>query len=139
MAFFMKPWEKYIYSILRIVVGFLFLWHGSMKLFGFPAASGGGTMPMTIVIIAGIIEFFGELFVMFGFLTHISAFLASGQMAVAYWMAHFPQAWLPIQNYGESAVLYCFIFLYIAARGSGVWGLDNLIFRGSKETSGEMA
>lgn len=139
MAFFMKPWEKYIYSILRIVVGFLFLWHGSMKLFGFPAASSGGTMPMTIVIIAGIIEFFGGLFVMFGFLTHISAFLASGQMAVAYWMAHFPDGVLPIQNYGETAVLYCFIFLYIAARGSGVWGLDNLIFRGSKETSGEMA
>jgi len=135
MAFFMKPWEKYLYAILRIVVGFLFIWHGSMKLFGYPPPfPGGGSMPMAIIVIGGIIEFVGGLFIMFGLFTHVTAFIASGEMAVAYWMAHFPAALLPIQNQGEMAVLYCFVFLFIAARGSGVWSIDSLIFKSSKES-----
>ena len=139
MAFFMSSWEKYLYSILRIVAGFLFLWHGSMKLFGYPPLSGGSTMPMTIVVIGGIIEFFGGIFIMFGLFTHVTAFIASGEMAVAYWMAHFPVAFLPIQNYGEMALLNCFLFFYIAARGSGVWALDNLIFKTPRETAGDLS
>ncbi|MCE5305626.1 MAG: DoxX family protein [Chloroherpetonaceae bacterium] len=134
MAFFMKPWEKYLYAILRIVVGFLFIWHGSMKLFGFPPPSGGGSMPMAIIVVGGIIEFVGGLFIMFGLFTHVTAFIASGEMAVAYWMAHFPAAFLPIQNQGEMAVLYCFVFLFIAARGGGVWSIDSLIFKSSRES-----
>ncbi|HRS01600.1 MAG TPA: DoxX family protein [Bacteroidota bacterium] len=133
MAFFLKNWEKYLYSILRIVVGFLFLWHGSMKLFGFPPEAGGGAMPMGLLIIGGIIEFFGGLFIMLGLFTHISAFLSSGQMAVAYWMFHANMGLLPVINHGELSVLYCFVLLYIASRGSGIWGLDNLIFKSSKE------
>ncbi|QIL75729.1 MULTISPECIES: DoxX family protein [Hymenobacter] len=116
----------HIYALLRIVVGLLFAMHGSQKLLGFP----GDKPPVEIASLmglAGIIELVGGLLIAFGFLTRIAAFIASGTMAVAYFMAHAPQASLPIINQGELAVVYCFLFLYIAAQGSGPWSLDNML------------
>jgi len=109
---------------MRIVVGFLFLWHGSQKLFGFPPAP--GEMPPFIVYIAGPIELVGGGLVMIGLFTRYAAFLCSGLMAAAYWMMHGMNALLPIQNRGELAALYCFVFLYISTHGSGIWSVDDV-------------
>lgn len=123
MAEFMRPLNAQTYALLRIVVGFLFLWHGAQKLFGFPSPPPPGAPPL-IIYVAGSIEFFGGLLVMLGLLTRWAAFLCSGLMAAAYWMAHGRNALLPMQNQGELAVLYCFVFLFIAAQGPGIWSLD---------------
>ena len=122
MANFMKPFEAQTYAAMRIVVGFLFLWHGSQKLLGFPPTD--MTPPPFVKYVAGSIELAGGLMVMIGLLTSWVAFLCSGLMAAAYWMAHGMNAVLPIQNHGELAALYCFVFLFIAARGSGIWSVD---------------
>lgn len=123
MAEFMRPFNAQTYALLRIVAGFLFLWHGAQKLFGFPSPLPAGVPPL-IIYVAGSIEFFGGLLIMFGLLTRWSAFLSSGLMAAAYWMGHGTKALLPMQNQGELAALYCFVFLFIAAHGSGIWSLD---------------
>ena len=115
------PHVDRIYAIFRIVFGFLFLCHGAQKLFG---AFGGEKVAIASLMgLAGIIEFFGGLLVMIGLLSRWAAFIASGMMAVAYFMAHFPKGVLPIMNGGDAAVLYCFAFLYIAARGAGPWSV----------------
>lgn len=124
MASFMAPFSSQIYAVLRIVTGFLFLWHGSQKLFDFPA-SGGSGVPGFVTYVAGPIELIGGIFVMIGLFTRWSAFLCSGLMAGAYWMAHGTNALLPIMNHGELAALYCFVFLYIAANGPGIWSADS--------------
>ena len=123
MPAFMKPYEAQTYALMRIVTGFLFLWHGSQKLFGFPGEMPPGAPPF-VLYVAGPIELIGGLLVMIGLFTSWAAFLCSGLMAAAYWMAHGTTALLPIVNRGEPAVLYCFVFLYIAARGSGIWSVD---------------
>jgi len=130
-------YSTYIYSILRIVSGFLILWHGSQKLLGYPPAQmpPGSPPPeglSPLMAVAGTIELVGGVLIMIGLFTGFAAFLTSGLMAVAYFMVHFStQAFLPIVNKGELAVIYCFVFLYIASRGSGVWSVDSL-FRGSR-------
>jgi putative oxidoreductase len=121
----MSKYSSQIYAVMRIVVGFLFLWHGTQKLFGFPSAI-PGEIPMFITYVAGPIELIAGALVMIGLLTQWAAFIASGQMAVAYWMVHGTQALLPIENKGELAVLYCFVFLFISAHGSGIWSVDAL-------------
>lgn len=123
MASFMARYDAQVYALLRIVAGFLFLWHGMQKLFDFPAAMPPGT-PGFILYVAGPIELVGGILVMIGLMTRWAAFLSSGLMAAAYWMAHGLKAPLPIQNQGELAVLYCFVFLFIAAHGSGIWSVD---------------
>jgi len=120
-----SKYESQIYAILRIVAGFLFLWHGSQKLFGYPPS--GHEMPLYIVYIIGPIEFFGGLLIMTGLWTRWAAFICSGEMAYAYWSAHGIHAILPLMNYGELAMLYCFLFLFISARGSGIISIDHLI------------
>jgi putative oxidoreductase len=111
-----------IYTLLRIVAGLLFACHGAQKLFG---AFGGQVMTSNpMMLVAGIIEFGGGLLIAVGFLTSWAAFLASGQMAVAYFMVHAKQGFWPLVNKGELAVLYCFLFLYIAARGAGPYSVD---------------
>ncbi|MBN1356726.1 DoxX family protein [bacterium] len=110
---------------MRMAVGFLFLWHGSQKLLNFPPA--GYSMPAHIQFVAGPVELIGGFLIMTGLLTRISAFVASGQMAFAYWLAHGTHALLPIQNQGELAALYCFVFLAIWARGPGRWAVENLL------------
>ncbi len=107
---------------MRIVTGLLFLWHGSQKLFGFPQAS--PEAPVLVIYVAGTIELVGGALVAAGLFTRWAAFLCSGLMASAYWMAHGTEHLLPLVNGGELAVLYCFVFLFIAAHGSGVWSVD---------------
>jgi putative oxidoreductase len=120
---FMKRYEAETYALVRIVVGFLFLWHGMQKLFGFPGAVPEGA-PAFILYTAGPLELFGGALVMVGLFTRPVAFVLSGLMAFAYWMAHGFNALLPILNQGELAAIYCFVFLHIAARGSGIWSVD---------------
>ncbi|PJJ54948.1 DoxX family protein [Hymenobacter chitinivorans] len=117
-------YASYAFALLRIVAGLLFAMHGSQKLLGFP---GGPQVPLASMMgVAGIIELVGGLLIAVGLFARVAAFLASGEMAAAYFMAHFPQSPLPIVNKGEAAVLFCFLFLYIAAHGAGIWSLDGL-------------
>jgi putative oxidoreductase len=113
------------YALMRIVVGFLFARHGAQKVFGMFGGvdDAGGTAAFGLLWVAGAIELVGGLLVATGFQAATAAFLCSGQMAVAYFMAHQGRALLPIQNGGELAALYCFVFLFIATRGSGIWSL----------------
>ncbi len=123
MANFMRPYESQTYALFRIVIGFLFLWHGMQKLFGFPGTMPPGA-PAFIIYTGGSIELIGGIMVMIGLFTRWAAFICSGEMAFAYWLAHGPHALLPIVNQGELAVLYCFAFLFISARGGGILSVD---------------
>jgi putative oxidoreductase len=114
----------YLLSVLRIVIAFLFMAHGTQKLFSFPAA-----FPMeldTLLWVAGVLEVFGGLLVLIGLFTRPVAFILSGQMAFAYFMAHAERSFWPLLNGGEAAVLYCFVFLYIAAAGAGPLSVDRM-------------
>jgi putative oxidoreductase len=113
------------YALMRGAAGFLILWHGAQKLFGFPAPMPPG-VPAHIIYIAGPIEFIGGSLVMIGLFTRPAAFLCSGLMAAAYWMAHGMRALLPIQNNGDLAVLFCFVFLFISTQGGGLWSVDSI-------------
>jgi putative oxidoreductase len=109
--------SEYLYGVMRIVFGFLFLFHGTQKLFAWPS---GTVQPlMSLAGLAGVIELIGGTLVAIGLFASPAAFIASGEMAVAYFLRHQPQGFWPIQNRGELAVLYCFAFLYIAAKGNG--------------------
>ena len=130
MGSFMSKYSSRCYALLRIVAGFLFLWYGSQKLFAFPIGMPAG-VPAFITYGAGSIELVGGILVMIGLFTHWAAFITSGQMAFAYWMGHGTKALLPIQNNGELAALYCFVFLFIAAQGGGIWSVDSLMSGGS--------
>jgi len=110
---------------MRIVVGLLFACHGAQKLFGMFGGKGGA---QGLMMVGGAIELVGGLLIALGLLTRPAAFLSSGMMAVAYFMAHASGGLLPIVNKGELAVIYCFVFLYIFFRGGGVWSLDSMIF-----------
>src|SRR5215469_3195204 len=118
----------YVLSILRIMVGLLFLEHGLSRLFGFPSAM--PTPPvMTLYWFAGSIEFIGGVLVTLGLFTRPAAFIMSGEMAFAYFHSHAPRGFFPILNGGDGAILYCFIFLYLAAAGAGPLSLDALLWR----------
>jgi putative oxidoreductase len=119
---FLDPFKAETHALLRIVAGLLFLWHGTQKLFGFPADV--PEAPAFVLYVAGPIELVGGALVMVGFLTRPAAFLCSGLMAFAYWMAHGLNHLFPLVNKGELAVLYCFVFLFLAASGPGKWSLD---------------
>ena len=113
------------YALLRIVAGFLFIFHGSQKLFDFPLEF---PYPMSpLMQAAGLIEMIGGAMIMLGLLSRPVAFICSGTMAVAYWMAHGMRDLFPILNGGELSALYCFIFLFIACKGSGIWSVDQFI------------
>ena len=121
MQSLLAPYSPYLYALLRIVAGLLFAQHGVQKLFGW---LGGTQMPLASQMgVAGIVEAFGGLAISLGLFTSPVAFIASGQMAVAYFQSHLPRGVWPIQNGGELAVLNCFLFLYIASRGSGKWSV----------------
>ena len=112
----------YVYTLLRIVAGLLFACHGAQKLFG---VLGGNRVPILSEFgLAGVIEFAGGLMIAAGMFTSLVAFICSGEMAVAYFMAHAKGGFWPILNKAELAVVYCFLFLYIAARGSGPYSVD---------------
>jgi len=121
-------WAPHLLSVLRIVSAFLFMSHGSMKLFGFPAPMGNISL-FSLIGLAGVLEVFGGLLILIGLFTRPVAFVLSGEMAFAYFMAHFPKGFWPVLNHGEAAVLYCFIFLYLATAGGGFWSIDRLLDR----------
>ena len=112
------------HSLLRIVAALLFFLHGTSKLLGFPPFEGGAPAIYSPFWIAGIFELIGGFLMIIGFASRPVAFLLSGEMAVAYWMVHAPQSTFPTLNGGESAILFCFIFLFIAATGPGPWSVD---------------
>ena len=119
------PFARYAYAITRIIVGLLFACHGAQKVFGWFGGIGGKSAPLgSLLGVAGMIELVLGFLIAIGFLTGYAAFIASGEMAVAYFMAHYPKSFWPIENEGEPAVLFCFIFLYMATQGSGVWSID---------------
>jgi putative oxidoreductase len=119
----LSRWQPQLLAVLRIVVGLLFLEHGLSKFLGFPVPFPVNPLP-PLLMAAGAIELLGGFLVAIGLFTRLAAFIASGEMAIAYWMQHFPKSPWPIANMGEGAVLFCFIFLYIAAAGPGAWSID---------------
>jgi putative oxidoreductase len=123
MAAFMKPYVPQTYAAMRIIIGLLFMSHGLSKLLGWPTAV-PAEAPPAILFSAGPIEAVGGGLIAVGLFTRWAAFLCCGEMAVAYWLAHGLKAWHPAANGGETAVLYCFVFLFIAAYGSGIWSAD---------------
>jgi len=128
---FLDRWQGSLLSILRIVAALLFIEHGTSKLFGFPSLAPMMTAPapaMSFMWIAGMLEAVGGLMLLLGFLTRPVAFLLSGQMALGYWMVHAPRSTFPSINMGDAAILFCFVFLYIAAAGPGPWSLDASMF-----------
>ena len=118
----LSGFESIAYAALRIVSGFLFSCHGAQKLFG--AFGGHQTLHNPLMLTAGIIEFGCGILILLGFFTNIAALIASGEMAVAYFTQHFPRGFIPIQNGGELAVVYCFVFLFIATRGGGKYAVQ---------------
>lgn len=144
---FLGKYEPYFYALLRIIAGFLFMWHGSQKLLGFPPQPlpPGSPAPQALsplMAVGGVIELVGGFMIMIGLFAGVAAFITSGTMAVAYFMSHYSlpaymaarlgmsesfdlQSFFPILNRGELAVIYCFVFLYIAARGSGILSVDS--------------
>lgn len=121
----LKPHSGFFYALMRIATGFLFFQHGLPKLFGGFGSQGPAELTSQMGI-AGIIEVFGGALIAIGLFTSPVAFIASGEMAVAYFQAHFPRGFWPVANNGELAALYCFVFLYIAAMGSGTLSVDRL-------------
>lgn len=122
-------YAEVIYALLRVVAGLMFAIHGAQKLFG--VLGGQKVVGMPLFQVGGAIELVAGLMIALGFFASPAAFIASGEMAVAYFMVHAPQGVLnPVANKGETAVLYCFLFLYIAARGSGAYSVDASMRRG---------
>lgn len=121
-------WAPQMQALLRMVTGFLFIWPGSMILFGYPMGMPGG---MKLVLlsqtgIGGVLEFFGGILIVLGLFTRPVAFILSGEMAVAYWQFHAPKGPWPILNGGTDAAIFCFVFLYLSSAGAGAWSLDAL-------------
>ena len=113
------------YAAMRIVIGLLFFCHGLQKVFGLFGGVNGAPAPLLSLIgIAGLIELIAGALIVVGFATVVTAFIASGEMALAFFLDHFPAGFWPIQNGGEESVFYCFVFLYMATRGAGIWSLD---------------
>ena len=130
MKRFLGKYSDQTYALLRIVAGFLFLCHGAQKILGLLGGMDGDGGTVELVSrggVSGIIELVGGLAILLGIGTSWAAFLASGLMAFAYFLVHQPQGSLPLQNRGELAVLYAFLFLYIASKGSGIWSLESVL------------
>ncbi len=124
---FFVSWTPRLLSILRIITAFLFIAHGAQKLFGFLAPPGMPGFPLLSQMgIGGVLEFFGGLLLLLGLFTRPVAFILSGMMAVVYFQMHAPGGFWPLQNKGELAVLYCFVFLFLAVAGGGAWSIDHL-------------
>ncbi len=118
--------RPYILSVLRIVVALLFIEHGLQKYFGFPSAG----PPMTpLLYVQGVIEIVGGVLLLIGAYTRVVAFILAGDMAVAYFMAHFPRSFFPAMNSGDAAVLFCFVFFYMVFAGGGPWSVDRIVLK----------
>jgi putative oxidoreductase len=122
---FYAAWSPRLLSVLRIVTAFVFMAHGSQKLFGIPAAVQAAQFNLfSLLGVAAVLEFFGGLLLLVGLFTRPVAFLLSGLMAVAYFMVHAPMGFWPLLNKGELGVVYCFLFLYLSVAGGGSWSID---------------
>ncbi|HUE66491.1 MAG TPA: DoxX family protein [Rhizomicrobium sp.] len=119
---FLTKFAPQLLGLLRVVVGLIFLEHGLVKLVGFPAPMGGHLPPL--IMAAGIIELLGGALITLGLFSRIAAFITSGEMAFAYFIAHLPKSIYPTQNGGDAAILFCFIFLYLAAAGPGAFAVN---------------
>lgn len=130
---FFSTWTPRVLSILRIIAGFLILQHGLQKIFGFPAGPQPQPTPplLSMMGFVGILELVGGILLIIGLFTRPAAFILSGLLAVAYFMAHAPQGFWPVLNKGELAALYSFVFLYLALAGGGEWSLDRMLRRTS--------
>lgn len=122
----METWSPHVLSILRIVTALLFLQHGLSKVFSFPVP---GPPLHGLLLLAGFLELVGSLMLLAGVFTRIVAFILSGEMAFAYFMAHAPRSFYPVVNHGEDAILFCFIFLYLAFAGGGPWSVDRAVLK----------
>jgi putative oxidoreductase len=120
-------WAPRILSILRIVAALIFMEHGTQKLLGFPPLDRAAPELFSLSGIAGVLELVGGALLVLGLFTRPVAFILSGEMAVAYWIAHAPRSFFPVLNDGDAAILYCFVFLYLAVAGGGAWSLDNVL------------
>lgn len=123
------PHARWAHVLLRVIAGAIIMQHGAQKLLGAFGGFGPGGAPVhfgTLPYLAGIIELVGGALVLVGLFTHVAAFIIAGEMAVAYFMVHFPRGFWPIVNKGELAVVLCFVFLYLAATGAGAFSLDYL-------------
>ena len=121
----LSAWAPRALAVLRIVTALIFIEHGTQKLFGFPAGPNAGPVDlMSMMGLAGVLEAFGGLLILIGLFTRPVAFVLCGMMAVAYFMAHAPQNFYPVNNGGDGAILYCFVFLYLVFAGPGAWSAD---------------
>ena len=121
----LENWSPRVLAVVRIIVALLFIEHGLMKLFAFPAAIPGLPSPLPgIMLAAALIEIVGGAMIAVGLFTRAAAFICSGEMAAAYFMFHAPQSFWPAVNQGDAAILFCFVFLYLAAVGAGPWSVD---------------
>ncbi|HET8807978.1 MAG TPA: DoxX family protein [Methylophaga sp.] len=126
---FLATWQPRVLSILRIVTAFLFMQHGAQKILGFPAEQRYPFDIMSLSGVAGVLELFGGALLLIGLFTRPVAFILSGMMAVGYFLVHAPQGFWPLNNGGELAALFSFVFLYLWTAGGGAWSVDNLIKR----------
>lgn len=126
----LSRWQPQLLAILRIVVGLLFVEHALSKFFAFPVPFPVHPLP-PMLIAAGVVELVAGVLVTIGLFTRPAAFVASGEMAFAYFIGHFPKSFWPLANMGENAILFCFIFLYLAAAGAGAWSIDSARLRNS--------
>jgi putative oxidoreductase len=120
----LSPWAPRLLSVLRIMAALAFMAHGTNKLFGFPDTGSEGPALLSLLGVAGVLEVVGGIFLVLGLFTRPTAFVMSGFMAVAYFLAHAPHSFFPMLNSGEPSLLFSFIFLYVAAAGAGPWSLD---------------
>ena len=125
----LSRWQPQLLALLRIFAGLLFLEHATQKFFAFPAPfpMPGPLPPMLMA--AGVIELVAGVLITIGLFTRLAAFIASGEMAIGYFLMHFPQGFWPAVNKGEAAILFCFVFLYLAAAGPGAWSVDAALTR----------
>lgn len=118
-------WAPRLLSLMRVIVGLLFIEHGTSKFFGFPSSEETGTVELfSLIGLSSVLELVGGVLLTLGLFTRITAFILSGEMAFAYFLVHAPHSFFPLINHGEPAVIYCFIFLYMAAVGPGPWSID---------------
>jgi putative oxidoreductase len=121
-------WAPRMLSILRIVSALIFMEHGTQKWLNFPPLGRAGPELASMSGFGGVLELIGGALLLLGLFTRPVAFILSGEMAIAYWWSHAPRAFFPVVNQGDAAILYCFIFLYLAFAGGGAWSLDRMFF-----------
>ncbi len=128
----LAAWSPHALAVLRIVTALLFMEHGLMKLFHFPAAQSGAPDPLPLLLLAAaIIEVVGGALIAMGLLTRFAAFICSGEIAIGYFMVHAPKSFWPALNQGEAAILFSFVFFYLVFAGPGAWSLDAVLRRSS--------